>query len=220
MLPRPVRHVLFDLAGVLLDTEPLYTQAIAAVAGRFGKRYDWTIKSQCIGRGTIEAARIIVDALELPLSASELIDERDRTLVPLMATAAALPGARASACAGRAGRADGDRHQHRGGALRREGRLAPELAIAVRGCGVRRRSARRAPKPAPDIFLAAAASLGAEPATCLVFEDSPFGVDAALAAGMQVVALPDPAMDRARYQGAHLVLGGFAELPSLEALGL
>jgi hypothetical protein len=37
---------------------------------------------------------------------------------------------------------------------------------------------------------------------------------------MQVVALPDPAMDRARYHGAHLVLGGFAELPSLEALGL
>ena len=100
MLPRPVRHVIFDLDGVLLDTEPLYTQAIAAVAGRFGKRYDWAIKSQCIGRGTMEAARIIVDALELPLSATELIDERDRTLVPLMATAAALPGVTCRTTAG------------------------------------------------------------------------------------------------------------------------
>jgi beta-phosphoglucomutase-like phosphatase (HAD superfamily) len=68
------------------------------------------------------------------------------------------------------------------------------------------------PKPAPDIFLAAARDLRAEPADCAVFEDSPFGVQAALAAGMQVIALPDPAMDRARFGGADAVLTGFAEL--------
>jgi pseudouridine-5'-monophosphatase len=52
-----------------------------------------------------------------------------------------------------------------------------------------------------------------------VFEDSPFGVEAALAAGMQVVALPDPAMDRARYRNADVVASCFADL-SLAALGL
>ena len=74
-------------------------------------------------------------------------------------------------------------------------------------------------KPAPDIFLAAARDLGADPETCLVFEDSPFGVRAALAAGMQVVAMPDPNMDRARYADAHLVVDGFHAC-SLEDLGL
>jgi beta-phosphoglucomutase len=46
-------------------------------------------------------------------------------------------------------------------------------------------------KPAPDIFLEAAARLLVEPAECVVFEDSMAGVDAACAAGMRVVAIPD-----------------------------
>ena len=83
-------------------------------------------------------------------------------------------------------------------------------------CGDDPRVARS--KPAPDIFLAAAQDLGAPPAECLVFEDSPFGVEAARAAGMQVIALPDPAMDRARYTNADVVVAGFAALRP-DALG-
>jgi len=45
-------------------------------------------------------------------------------------------------------------------------------------------------KPAPDIFLLAAKRLGADPATCLVVEDTPLGVQAAKAAGMLAVAVP------------------------------
>jgi HAD superfamily hydrolase (TIGR01509 family) len=48
-----------------------------------------------------------------------------------------------------------------------------------------------APKPAPDVYLLAASRLGVEPARCLVLEDSPTGVRAALAAGMTPVQVPD-----------------------------
>ena len=48
-----------------------------------------------------------------------------------------------------------------------------------------------APKPAPDVYLLAASKLGIEPARCLVLEDSPTGVRAALAAGMTPVQVPD-----------------------------
>jgi len=47
------------------------------------------------------------------------------------------------------------------------------------------------PKPAADVYLLAAARLGVPPAQCLVLEDSPTGVRAALAAGMSVVQVPD-----------------------------
>jgi len=46
-------------------------------------------------------------------------------------------------------------------------------------------------KPAPDLFLEAAKRLGVEPHTCLVLEDSPFGVQAAVAAGMPVILVSD-----------------------------
>jgi pseudouridine-5'-monophosphatase len=67
-------------------------------------------------------------------------------------------------------------------------------------------------KPAPDIFLLAASDLKAEPRDCLVFEDSPAGLQAAHAAGMQVVAAPYPGMDAERLRGAELLVGSLTEV--------
>jgi pseudouridine-5'-monophosphatase len=219
MLPRRARHAIFDLDGVLLDTEPLYTKAIAEVAARFGKVYDWSIKRECIGRGTLDAARIIVDALALPLSPEALVHERDLLLVDLFARAPAIPGAEAFT------RRLSARGVPLAIATSTETALytvkaAPHRAwlamFGARVCGDDPRVGRS--KPAPDIFLAAAEDLCAPPESCIVFEDSPFGVEAALAAGMQVIAMPDPAMDRARYTGAAAIVSGFSEL-TLESLG-
>jgi len=218
-LARRSRFAIFDLDGVLLNTEPLYTDATAQVAARFGKVYDWSVKRDCIGRGTLEAARIIVDALALPMSPEALVHERDRVLVDLVARAPAIAGAEAFT------RALAERGVPLAIATSTEAPLFAVKAARHRDwlgifgatvCGDDPRVARS--KPAPDIFLAAAQDLGAPPESCLVFEDSPFGVEAARAAGMQVIALPDPAMDRARYTSADAVIAGFAEL-TLDRLG-
>jgi len=212
-LGRRSRFAIFDLDGVLLDTEPLYTVATAQVAARFGKIYDWSVKRECIGRGTLEAARIIVESLALPLSPEVLVRERERVLVDLVARAPAIAGAEWFT------RALAQRGVPLAIATSTEAPLFAIKAARHRDwltifraavCGDDRRVARS--KPAPDIFLAAAHDLGAPPETCLVFEDSPFGVEAARAAGMQVIALPDPAMDRARYTAADAIVAGFAEL--------
>lgn len=66
------------------------------------------------------------------------------------------------------------------------------------------------PKPAPDVFLHAAAALGADPARCLVFEDSDAGTIAARAAGMTVVQVPDmrpPGTDHAHLIADSLLYG-------------
>ena len=71
-------------------------------------------------------------------------------------------------------------------------------------------------KPAPDLFLWAAARMGADPTRCVVVEDSPTGVDAARAAGMRVLGyVPDGSRPLA---GADRVFAAMAELPAL--LGL
>ena len=73
-------------------------------------------------------------------------------------------------------------------------------------------------RTAPDIFLVTAEGLGARPEECVVIEDSPNGLAAAVAAGMRVIGFPDPHMDRARYRDADFMVGSFAEL-SLADLG-
>ena len=64
-------------------------------------------------------------------------------------------------------------------------RIASFFEIVVSGSDVAE------PKPAPEGYLKAAAALGVDPARCVVFEDSAFGVRAALAAGMTPIQVPD-----------------------------
>jgi HAD superfamily hydrolase (TIGR01509 family) len=70
-------------------------------------------------------------------------------------------------------------------------------------------------KPAPDLFLHAAKRMGAEPATCAVVEDSPFGVEAARAAGMTVFAYAGGIMPAERLRDAQVVFDDMRELPGL-----
>jgi pseudouridine-5'-monophosphatase len=71
----------------------------------------------------------------------------------------------------------------------------------------------KAGKPAPDIFLICASLFDADvrPDSCLVLEDAPSGVQAALAAGMQVVAIPDAHVDRELVSGASQILYSMAQ---------
>ena len=68
-------------------------------------------------------------------------------------------------------------------------------------------------KPHPDVFLTAARRLGVAPAACIAFEDSPAGVRAAIAAGMDCVAVPSPDdRDDAAFDAATLVLASLDDL--------
>jgi HAD superfamily hydrolase (TIGR01509 family) len=70
-------------------------------------------------------------------------------------------------------------------------------------------------KPAPDLFLHAAEQMGVEPATCAVVEDSPFGIEAAHAAGMRVFGYAGGVMPAERLRNADVVFDDMSELPDL-----
>lgn len=74
------------------------------------------------------------------------------------------------------------------------------------------------PKPAPDLYLSAAAGLGVSPERCVALEDSPNGLRAALAAGMRCVVVPTDITAALDYSGAALRLGSLVELPLPELL--
>ena len=199
----PVTQVLFDMDGLLLDTESIYTDVTQSIVGRYGKVFDWSVKGNMIGRGSRESSQYLVDTLALPITADDYLRERDVLLREAFPRAGALPGAEALVrhLAARdipiavATSSDRDLFELK---IRRHGEWFALFDAVVTGDHPDVTSA----KPAPDIFLVAAAALGGDPANTLVFEDAPSGLQAGLTAGMRVVAVPDPNMDKARYAGA------------------
>jgi HAD superfamily hydrolase (TIGR01509 family) len=202
-----VTHILYDMDGLLLDTEPFYTEVTQAIVGRYGHTFEWGLKSRMIGKRPADSARILVDALQLPITPEDYLQERQSMLAALFPKAQAMPGARrlTAHLAGhgipQAVASSSHRHefelkitQHR------EWFACFQCVVLGDDPGVKRG------KPAPDIFLAAAARMGAAPSQCLVLEDAPSGVEAARAAGMPVVAVPNPAVNPDAYRDANQVL--------------
>ena len=199
--------------GVLLDTEPLYTQVTSAIAAEHGKVFDWSVKEELMGRPPLDSAEFLIEKLQLPMTPQEYLDQRTPKLHALLAECNAIAGAETFT-----------RELHGLGVPMAIGTSTETPLFGLKTgrhtewfsifstivCGDHPRVVRG--KPAPDIFLVAAEQLGARPDECVVIEDSPNGVAAAIAAGMRVVGFPDPHMDRARYAQADFIVGSFAEL--------
>ncbi|XP_068619511.1 pseudouridine-5'-phosphatase-like isoform X2 [Battus philenor] len=71
----PVTHVLFDMDGLILDTENLYTIAFQNILSRFGKEFTFDIKLKLMGSQAHECAQILITDLDLPMTVEEFIME-------------------------------------------------------------------------------------------------------------------------------------------------
>ena len=190
MLPRPVEAVVFDMDGLLVDSEAMYRDCMTLVAERYGRELPLSVYRSMIGLTHPESRRNAVAHFgeEFPFDAylADVWAEASRhhdVGVPLKAGAAELLDYLESEglpCAV----ATSSRHRVVELQLGAKGLLSRFRAVVAAGDYARG-------KPDPEPFLTAAQKLGIEPAACLALEDSYNGVRAAHAAGMMTVMVPD-----------------------------
>ncbi|KAH0436074.1 hypothetical protein IEQ34_026481 [Dendrobium chrysotoxum] len=206
-----ITHVIFDMDGLLLDTEPFYTVVQEKILERFGKTFDWSLKAKMMGKKAIESARIFVEECGLTgiLTPEAFLEEREGMLQELFPTCQLLPGVKRLISHLHANRipmcvATGSYKRHFDLKTQRHGEIFSAMHHIVMGDD----PDVKLGKPSPDIFLVAANrfEMRVDPAEVLVFEDAPAGVAAAKNAGMSVVMVPDPRLDASHHKKADQVL--------------
>nr|XP_045596668.1 pseudouridine-5'-phosphatase-like isoform X4 [Procambarus clarkii] len=280
---KPVTHVIFDMDGLLLGTESLYTAATECVIKPFGKMYSWEVKVAQMGQKAENCAQIIISSLEIPLSVKDYLTQVAEIHRKIMPTAQLMPDterlyAQAAEiiateygksftwemqvhCMGLKANIDAlyniesldlpltvDQYLDKVSLVYKtvfpSAQLMPgaeklvrhlhkhNIPIAIASGGAQDSYELKTTnhkefvtmfnhvvlastdpevkngKPAPDVFLVCASRFSdtPKPEQCLVFEDAPNGVAAGVAAGMQVIMVPDSRLDDKMTKGASQVL--------------
>ena len=184
-----VAAVIFDLDGVLVDSEPVWEVVRRQYVADHAGQWQPDTQSRLMGMSTGEWARYISDELGVRRTAEQVAADVVNEMVARYAAAVPLvPGAdtvvRALARSWPLGLASSSPPQLIEAALTASG-LADAFAVAM--------STESVPngKPAPDIYLAVAERIGQQPVACVAVEDSSNGVRSAAGAGMSVIAVPD-----------------------------
>lgn len=206
-----IRAFLFDMDGVIVDSNPLHRKAWAEYNRRhgletteamqqrmYGKRNDMIVRDY-MGQHLTDAEVFAHGAAKEKLYREMLGPRLDETLVPGLRAFLDRHAAIPKAVASNAELANIEFVLQKAG-------LAQYFSAVVDGQQVPN------PKPHPDVYLRAAELLGIAPANCVVFEDSHGGVAAGVAAGMRVIGVQTTYQD---LPGAALLIKNFND-PSLE----
>jgi HAD superfamily hydrolase (TIGR01509 family) len=188
---RTVAAVVFDLDGVLVDSEMLWARAREQLARELGGEWPPGTAEAMIGMSSPEWSGYMHEVLEVPAPAPEIAAAVVERLVALYERdLPLLPGAREAVAAlardWPLGLASSANRPVIDLVLTRAG-MAALFAATVSSEEVARG------KPAPDVYLEAARRLHAEPTRCVAVEDSANGMRAAAAAGMLLIAIPNRA---------------------------
>jgi HAD superfamily hydrolase (TIGR01509 family) len=210
-----IEAVVFDLDGVLVDSDHIWHDVREGLARERGGRWTDHSEADMMGMSSIEWSQYLHDVVGLPEAPQELNDEVVRRMLaryeaelPLIDGAA--DAVQRLAASFRLAVASSSNRELIDGVLAAAG-LGDHFEVTVSSEEVARG------KPSPDVYLEAARRLGLDTARCAAIEDSANGIRAAHAAGMRVVATPNrrypPAADAVEL--ADEVVGSVAELTPL-----
>ena len=211
-----VKAVIFDMDGVMIDSEPLWEKTERIMLGRKGIEYNPTYRDKIVGLNQNDSGKLLRETFNLPETVEEIIAgrvgillglyERELGLVPgllpllkelgesglLLALASSSPIEAINF-------------------VLHTFSLGEFFTVVVSGDTI------PLGKPHPDIYLHTANNLGIEPSECVVIEDSINGVKSAKRAGMICLAVPDKRLSLKEFQIADLIVDSLNEV-SLEVI--
>jgi len=215
-----IQAVVFDMDGLMIDSEPLHKEAWQTTLLRFGHEMDEALFARLVGLRISEDAVLLREHFRLPTAAETLARQRNALfLASLPGRVQAMPGLRELMT--EIGRRGLRRALATSGERRYVETVMRELNLdGVFDATVVAEDVTRG-KPWPDVYLLAAQRLGLPPARCMVLEDAPNGVAAAKSAGMQCVAVPNDMTRSLDLSGADAILASLSAVrESLDTLML
>jgi len=213
MIPHKLQAVLFDMDGLIVDTEPIHFQAFRSYMKQFGADMPESMMADFIGYTDIDNIRDLKRKYNVDKSIDVMVAARRAIYLDLVNTlpldvfpyfwefsARARQRGMKQAVVSSAPREQVDAILARLFEDRSDGPAADYFDAVVSGDDIQHN------KPEPDIYLEGARRLDVPPALCLALEDSPPGVQSAASAGMFVIAIPNEYTQNLSFPGAASVV--------------
>lgn len=224
---KQVTHVIFDLDGLLINSEDLYEKVYTKVLQSHGKDFDWNLRKSICGRQQSDGHAMIIESLNLPITIEQFNNEVKDEQIKVLPEADLMPGAARLL-----------KHLHKHRIPMAVASSSSKDSFAVKLAKLERQinfsslfhhillgpdnPRVKCGKPAPDIYLVCRDMFpkkrdgSQDPkSSFLVFEDSVAGVMAGLRAGMQVVMVPDPRLNLGEVHREHFEFKPTLAIPSL-----
>ncbi len=184
-----IRAIVFDMDGLMVDTEELYWQVGRALAAEYGKTVSNDTLLKMTGRDRLVSSQVFADDTGIPLSGEQVMHRREAMMLDLFRRGGikAMPGLRQIL--------DRFRGRLKLGVATSSPRVLveaalPALEVHAHFDAITAGDEITNGKPDPEIYLKTMGKLSVQPVECVVLEDAPLGATAGKAAGAYVIAVP------------------------------
>ncbi len=209
--------VIFDMDGVLINSEPLWEETEIRLLKSMGAEYDPAFRDNVVGLSQAASSKLIIREFGLNCSPGELISRRveillgiyDEKLTMFKGAGELIESLKKAGF--QTGLASSSPMRVINYVLEKFSLMTFFDAVVSGDCVENG-------KPAPDIYLLAAEKLGTKPSECMAVEDSPNGAKSAVSAGMFCIGIPDKRLKLEEFQVCDAICNSMAEAEQIISL--